>query len=575
MNKDKPTVYSIAKTVSYELLIEELLQRKEELVLQVLEKFTKRKYSITLNIIYLKIFNALLFGILPIFPLIAYMGVFQLLTISVLFEVSIFIKGLIFIIFFSLQFFDFILLGIFNSINVMSGEMFTWLKTLPISDKKLSKIAIFTIFRALDLPIIMITAVFPVIMLIGTQNIMIFIICFGISFMNMFFSFFLLVIFGEKIAKRRNLRKAKSKKSLFLQLVNTFSYTLIIFGSIFIIQLTLSSIITFINIFMNFRYIPLLNLIFSLIPFPFNPSFLTSIFIDPSQINRFLWRNSFIGMCLYIILLYLVYRKAINTFKRTVSRKHKTINLKVDFDKTQVKIKTNSPIRAFLRKDLIIASRSIQEFMSIIAPILFSFVFVFFYNLSYAGGQALFSGTMVFNSILILGFSPFISSLMITNLLDSDISGRTIMSTLPIIPRDQALAKLILLLSIQTISTITPSLMYIFHPNFLDLLISMLVVLPFMYFFLLLIFLLKVKLFSRIRNHYVVEEISSEKKFLKWLKILILIYSIYFLIILFGIVIYYFQGVQTLAMVTALTVIIFFLSLLIFFRSLFPNPKNR
>ena len=159
MNKNKLTVYSIAKTVSYELLIEELLQRKEELVIQVLEKYTKRKNSIKLNIIYLKIFNALLFGILPIFPLISYLGVFQLLTVSVPFEVSIFIKGLIFMIFFSLQFFDFILLGIFNSINIMSGEMFTWLKTLPISDKKLSKIAIFTIFRALDLPIIMITLI--------------------------------------------------------------------------------------------------------------------------------------------------------------------------------------------------------------------------------------------------------------------------------------------------------------------------------------------------------------------------------------------------------------------------------
>ena len=130
MKKNKLTIYSIAKSVSYELLIEEILQTKSESVVRVLEKFVNRKYSIKLKVISLKIFNAFLFGILPIFPLIAYFEISQLLTNNVPFEVNIFIKSLIFVIFFSLQFFDFFLMGIFNSIGIMSGEIFGWLKSL-------------------------------------------------------------------------------------------------------------------------------------------------------------------------------------------------------------------------------------------------------------------------------------------------------------------------------------------------------------------------------------------------------------------------------------------------------------
>jgi hypothetical protein len=574
MKKNKQTIYSIAKSVSYELLIEELLQANEQLVTRVLEKFIKRKHSIRLKVISLKIFNSIIFGILPIFPLLAYFGVTQLGTDAFSIEVNILVKSLILVIFFSLQLVDFLLMGIFNSINIMSGEIFSWLKTLPISEKKLSKIAMFTIFRAFDLPIIVITAVFPIVVLIGTQNIILFVICFGISFMNMIFSFFLLVILGEKFARMMNLHKFKSKKSLLLQLFNTFSYTIIIFGSIFVIQITLSSIVTFIDIFTSLEFPALVNLILSLIPFPGNPSFLTTIFFNPSQINHYLWENTLIGIGLYILLILAVYFKALKTFKKMVSGKSKNIDLYLNSRLPQIKVRTKSPIRAFLRKDLIIASRSLQIFMSIIVPIMLSFVFVYYYNLSYAGGGVLLSGDIFFNWVVILGFNPIISMLITTNLLNIDISGRTIMSALPIIPRDQAIAKLILLFSIQTVSTILPSFMYIFHPNFLDLLITTFVILPFVYVFLLLIFLMKVKLFSRIRNHYVVEEISSDKILINWLKIVILIYGIYVLIITLATSVYYIQGVQTLLYVLTITIFISILILSSFFKSIFPKSRE-
>ncbi|MHA2339991.1 MAG: hypothetical protein ACXACX_22045 [Candidatus Hodarchaeales archaeon] len=568
MKKNNYTVYSIAKTVSYELLIEELLQRREQLVIRVLDKFIKRKYSIRINIIFLKIFNAFLLGILSIFPLIAYNEVNQVLIDTVPFEVTLLINSLIFAIFFCLQFIDFFLIGIFNAIAIMSGDIFSWLKTLPISKKKLSKIAILTIFRTFDLPLIVMTTIFPIGLLILTQNVILFLLSLGISFMNVVFSFFLLVIFGNRFASMINLHKFKSKKSFFLQLFNTFSYTIIIFGSILTIQITLSSTITFLNIFINSESPALLNLIFSLIPFPFNSSILISISFDPSQISRFLWINSSIGMGLYILLIVVIYSKAISTFEKIVSGKYKTMNRQIDSKKSQVIVKTKSPIKAFLRKDLIIASRSLKTFMSIIAPILFSFIFVFYYNLSYTGGE------QIINWAVILGFSLITSGIIVHNITNIDISGKTIMTTLPIIPRDQAIAKLILIISVQTVSTVSPSLMYIFHSNFFNILEMLSGLLPLVYIFLLLIFLMKIKLFSKVRNHYVVEEISSDNKFFNWLKILILTYIIYFIIILVAFFVFYTQELQTFLLIISLISLISLFFLTLYFKSLFPKPRN-
>jgi predicted permease len=273
-------------------------------------------------------------------------------------------------------------------------------------------------------------------------------------------------------------------------------------------------------------------------------------------------------MGLYILLIVVIYSKAISTFEKIVSGKYKTMNRQIDSKKSQVIVKTKSPIKAFLRKDLIIASRSLKTFMSIIAPILFSFIFVFYYNLSYTGGE------QIINWAVILGFSLITSGIIVHNITNIDISGKTIMTTLPIIPRDQAIAKLILIISVQTVSTVSPSLMYIFHSNFFNILEMLSGLLPLVYIFLLLIFLMKIKLFSKVRNHYVVEEISSDNKFFNWLKILILTYIIYFIIILVAFFVFYTQELQTFLLIISLISLISLFFLTLYFKSLFPKPRN-
>ncbi|MFW9947729.1 MAG: hypothetical protein ACFFDX_12970, partial [Candidatus Odinarchaeota archaeon] len=189
MKGDKISTYSLAKNISYEIIIEDQLQLKSEAASRLLERYSKRRTSLKVKFLSYKIINAIIFGILPIFPLIAYMDISRfLVTVPVHHQISIFIKSLIFEIFFTLQFLDFFLMGIFNLINIMSGEIFEWFKTLPLPKKKLKRLAFLTIFHNFDLPILANTFVFPIIMLFVTQNIIVFFLALGTSILNITFS---------------------------------------------------------------------------------------------------------------------------------------------------------------------------------------------------------------------------------------------------------------------------------------------------------------------------------------------------------------------------------------------------
>ncbi|MFX0181307.1 MAG: hypothetical protein ACFE78_14065, partial [Candidatus Hodarchaeota archaeon] len=482
----------------------------------------------------------IIFGILPIFPLMAYMDISRFLVdVPVHHQISIFIKSLTFEIFFTLQFLDFFLMGIFNLINIMSGEIFEWFKTLPLPRKKLKRLAFITIFHNFDLPIMANIFVFPVMMLFATQNIIIFLVSLGTSIMNITFSISILIILGEKVARLIKRQNLKAKKSLFVQILNTFSYAIIIFGSILVIQIILSSMAPIIVASLNLYRSPLYNAILSLIPFPFNPSYLISLFTVPSEIQVPYWLNPLFGLGLYLIVIYVLFRKALKSLNNIISLKYKFNKNVLSGKKDELRIHTSSKIKAFIRKDLIIASRNIQTFMSFIMPIIMSFVFMIFFNISFTDGVDLLSRDLYYSWIVLLGFSLVLSGMTVYNLLNMEATGRTIIGSLPIVFRDHAKAKLVILIIIQIIATLAPTLVYISHYRFIELLITVLATLPFVLIFLILTFLLRVRLFGKKRYSYVLEEILPENKMGKWALIFVFEYMLYYLIILISNFLYF------------------------------------
>ncbi|MFX1313677.1 MAG: hypothetical protein ACFFHD_13865, partial [Promethearchaeota archaeon] len=570
------STYSLAKNISYEILIEDQLQLKSEAVSRLLERYSKRRTSLKVKFLSYKIINAIIFGILPIFPLIAYMDISRFLVdVQVHNQISIFIKSLIFEIFFTLQFLDFFLMGIFNLINIMSGEIFEWFKTLPLPRKKLKKLAFLTIFHNFDLPILANTFVFPIIMLFVTQNIIVFFIALGTSILNIIFSISLLIILGEKIAKLIRRQNLKTKKSLLVQVLNTFSYVIIIFGSIIIIQIILNSLVTILIASLNLYRSPLYNAILSLIPFPFNPSYLISLITTTSQMDIPYVLNPLFGLGLYTIVIYALFRKALKSLNNIISLKYKVNKRKLSDETDKSKIRITSTIKAFLRKDLLIASRNIQTFMSFFIPVIMSFVFVIFFNISYAGGGDLLSRDLYYNWIILLGFSLVISSMIVYNLLNMEATGRTITGSLPIVFRDHAKAKLIIMVLIQVIATLAPVLVYVFHFRFIELLLTILAALPFVLIFLVLTFLLRVRLFGKRNYSYVLEEFQPENKTSKWALIFGFEYFLYYLIIAISNFLYFTDNFIGLFLILYIISIIFMVILISIFNKFFPKFSEK
>ena len=577
MKEKKLTLYSMAKFITREVILQEQIHLSDAFRTRLFENYKKSQKFLRNKILTTKISGATIFGVLPIIPLITYLKIIQFLkNSSISIEIIMFGGSILFSIFFLVQFFNFFLLAMINTTMIMSGKSFEWYESLPISRERLKKLVLFAIFRSLDLPIIVILTAFPIIMFIGTLDVVLLLICSGVSLLNFIFSFFILLLFAERINRIMDINEINSKKAILIRLFNMFSYIFIVVGSVYFIQWISNSLDTFLNLFLNYEYPALINLVLTIIPFPLNSGYIISLFIKPNQVSFQLWLNSFLGLILFIILIRLIYKKSLEWLDPTVFSKYKPIKKSFlsDNDSILVKIKTTSPIIAYLRKDLIIMTRDLKIFTSLIMPIFLSFVFTFSYSFINIGGIFLLDREIILNWLFLVGFNLIISGIIVSGILNIEDANETIRASLPIIPRDQAKAKLIVIFFIQTLSVISPILLFITNSAFIDILMTFLGILPFSWLFLFIMFEMRIILFSRMRNHYVTEETFPENKIIKWIIIFITVYLLFICIFYILVYIYFTEGITNAVTFSITVFIIGFISIILIFNNLFPDIRN-
>ena len=578
MRNGKLSLYYLAKYTNRELLVDELILTLGLYQLLSDKKSKKSLRSIKFKIIRMKISYAIIFGILPIFPLLTYFQIADNLSNNLIpVDTIIFTGSLFFSLYFALQFFNFFLMAMLETGMIMTGRIFEWYETLPIPKDKIKKLVYFTIFRSFDIPIITIIISFPLTMLIGTQNIIIFLICFGISVLNVLFSFSILILFGGRINRVLDVHEINSKRSLRIRLLNIISYFIIIFGSMYLIQWAFSSIDLFFTLFLDSEYPNFINLILSSIPYPFNPSYLISILIVSNQVSLEIWISTFIGLGLLTTLTWWGHSRALNMIGKLTSSKFRSIKESHSIylkDKIAVRIKASTPLNAYLRKDLVIICHDLKTLMAIITSILLSFLFLFYYNISNIDKIDTPEKLLFFNWVSILLYSPIIVGILIFSLLTIENTGQSSLSSLPIVPRDQAKAKLLMIFIIQTVAVILPTLMYINTPQFLIIFISALGALPFIWLLLLITFEIKISLFGKIRTHYYIEDIKPQNKMFKWTLIMSCQYIITFWIISFVSIFFLYHNFEYIGIFLTSVCIVGYLCIIIVFVKMFPKiPK--
>lgn len=571
-------LYSIAKFITREVIIQEQIHYSDLFRERLFENYKKGRKFIRNKIIMTKIFGAIIFGILPIIPLITYLQIIQYLNnplISI--EIVVFGGSLIFSIYFMVQFFNFFLLAMINTTMVMSGKSFEWFESLPIPKKALKKLVLFTIFRSLDLPIIVILTAFPIIMFIGTLNFILFLICLTISILNVIFSFFLLLMFAERINRIININEINSKKAFLIRLINLFSYIFIVVASVYLMQWVSNSLDSFFTKFIQSENSALINLILTIIPYPLNCGYIISLFITPNQVSVELWLNTLLGLTTFIILTWAIFKKSVKSLDPTLFSKFKPIkkNFNLKRENIVVKVKTTSHFKAFLRKDLIIASRDLKAFMSVIMPIFLSFVFTYSYTFINFGGISPLNRELLLDWLFLFGFNIIISGITINGILNIEEANETIKASLPLIPRDQAKAKLILIFFIQTLAVISPVLLFILNSEFFYFLFSILGILPIMWIFLFIMFEMRIKLFSKMRRHYVTEEIKPENKIIKWAFIYIIAYLLFISFFYILTKIYFYEGIPGIIIYFSILFIIGIGCNILIFDSFFPISREK
>lgn len=572
MEERKLKYYSLSKYTCYEILMESQIASAGAHQARLIEKFKKNKNYIKTQFRLLKIVFAILFLFFPILPLMTFFQINDQLKqgiypISSLF----FVSSILFVLYFGLTLLYSLMFGMISTSSFMSGNSFKWLQTLPFSKKNLKKIGIMTIFRNLDIPLIVLMVGFPIIMLIATQDIFIFLVSILTSVFNVIFSFSVLVIIGEKMSFLFSESKIGSKRANLVRTLTMIGYFVIMLTSGFIFSLGISAVDTLFQFFANTEPNIFLIIFLGLIPYPFASAYLISLIAISSQLHWGIILSSITGFVLFIVIVWRLFKYAQKALHSVISTEIKTE--RVEKRDLEIEVKPISPIKAYIRKDIISSTRDIQSFMFIFFPIFYPLILVLTMSAPIALEVTSTTGILGLWSI-ILGVYLFIPPMLIAGFLNLEESGSSTIASLPILPRDQAKAKIITMLTIQGLSLTIASIVLTILLNSIIVILLLLVTLPIAWSFLLFMFEMKIKLFGQMKYKYVLEELNKEHKVMKWISMILAEFALYITILITGITMIMLFGfgitIITMGIIGAIALTI----LMLIFTRMFPKEEK-
>jgi len=581
MTEKEMGLYKLAKYTNLEIVMEAQIQSSGANQARVMEKYRKNKGSIKQQAFAMKIVFAVMLLFISFLPVSTYFQVRSILSNPSVIPDSVLIPGSILFGSFNLmELLYLIMLGMFAIGAMMSGDTFRWYETLPLSKKRLRKLGFMTVFRNLDVGLITMILAFPIIMFAVSLNILLALVALMISVINVMFSFSILVLIAGRISRVLKISEAGSKKATLIRIFTMLSYMVVIFSASFFVQWIITSVGAFFDIAASSDIPLIVNIIMSLIPYPFSSGFLITMSMEPSSFSPILWVSALFGVGLSILLTFFTYKKALKAMRTVTSSasleaKQSSLSNETFEKPIKVLIEPRTPIKAYIRKDLSTATRDIQTFMFVIMPFVLPFMVLIPLLISPSGLMDSFIEDFVFVWAMVTLYQPMISMMLTSGFLNMEDSGSSILSSLPIRTRNQAKAKLILLGSIQTLSYFLPLFLFIPNPEFLSYLFSFISYYPVVVTLLLSMFQMKLRFFGRMKYKFVVEEFNPEKKVTKWFILVLVQYLIYFAFNFMGGILLLFFGQSMMFLGTFIGGILAIGVLLLSFNSMFPKVLGK
>ncbi|MFW9948934.1 MAG: hypothetical protein ACFFKA_02260, partial [Candidatus Thorarchaeota archaeon] len=438
MEKRKPSLYSLSKYPNLEIVLDSQLASAGAHQAKVLEKCERNQKYIKSQTNSLKVVSAFIMLFVPFMFFIIYMNLiedYDLSTFSTESTLIIFTSFLS--IFLILTLIYTFLFGLFTTSSLMSGTSFKWLQTLPLSKGDLRKLGFMTLFRSLNISSILMIIAFPIMLLFLTQNIFTFLLSFVSSFLNTMFCISLLIIIGQKFSNLFSEQVRKSSRASILRVISLISYFIIAFSSGFIMSLGIIIIDNLIGILGTSGTSDILIMIFTLIPFPFAPSSLVALTLIDGAVPITIWLSSIIGTVIFALLIFGMYKAAIKSLRNITSSEFgysgKKEIKKKSIDIIELDVKPSSPIRAYIKKDLVASFKDYQSLIFILMPLIYPLIMIFSLGAVISQNVSSSLSIMILWAFIML-FNIVIPIILVMGLLNLEESGSSIMASLPIVP---------------------------------------------------------------------------------------------------------------------------------------------
>ncbi|MFX0092463.1 MAG: hypothetical protein ACFFBD_11930, partial [Candidatus Hodarchaeota archaeon] len=405
-----------------------------------MEKINKDNNFMRNQSVFLKIASALYAGLMGLIPgLIFWISSGEILNESnptwIVFSAALFLS-----IFFLIQVWAVLIFGMLFSSGLMSGEVFRWLSTLPLTKEEVSRVNIFAYFRGIDMQFVALTIPFPMITFLSTGNIILTLLSSAIAFSNAIFTLSLLIIIGKKMHNiLEGDTNVNSLKPTLIRIISMLSYAIATFSFIILANSVFSLLPTLFQSapFLSGEMTQIMSLLLSLIPFPFAGAFLIMGVNNISIVSPIVLGGSIIGILLSFLITYVLYKKAIwNLRNNAFLDSTKTPDSQKKTTTDDIKLKIVSPATAFMKRDLLMASRDLQFMMYLLIPFILPLMGLVS---RFQEMPESYSPIMITLGCIYIGMGPIVLMFGLSSL---EKSGASITASLPIAVRNEVSAKI-------------------------------------------------------------------------------------------------------------------------------------
>ena len=570
-----------SKYTNYEMILESQFASAGAHQAKLLEKCEKNNKYVKRQSMALKIASSFVMMLMPLLSIIMYFEIIGTFSPTYPLEGEVFIYSFFLWINLIITILYVFLFGLFTTSSLMSGTAFKWLQTMPVSRKDLRRLGFMTLFRNLSVPIIVMMFSFPIVLFIITLNFYTFLTSLISTFLITILSISLLIIVGDRFSRVFSESNRKSSKANILRMVTLMGFFFIAFGSSFIMNIGMNAIAGLITEFELNPPSSELNLVLSFFPLPFAPGYFISLTMISGPIPPSLLISSLLGMGILAAITYLTYRVAlrslssVTTFEIDVGEAKKISERKAKkrMKKETIEVKLTSPVMSYIRKDLISSTRDYQSLIFVLMPLVYPVIMILSMQVVIIEEVSSTFSIMILWTVILIA-TQFIPFMLVGGLLNLEESGSSTLASLPLVPRDQAKGKLILMLIVQGISLILIAIVLTALSRNIYVLVLILSTLPIAWAQLLFVFQMKVRLFGTMKYKYVLEEVNTRNKVVKWISIIGADIGICIFILILG-----FTFFLTLGFIAATIILFFFgligLSVVIYtFSKMFPKEDK-